>query len=157
MDSQVVQLEDEIVKITETVWSSTFGALITRGPVKNTPVGSPFLTTCIQITGTWEGTMVLECSVDHGRQLAATMFGMEATAVSQTEMHDAVGEVINIIGGNIKSLLPAPSQLSLPSIAEGASYHVTIPSSTLLHEMDFDDAGNILRIRLFKSIRAGHV
>jgi chemotaxis protein CheX len=30
--------------------------------------------------------------------------------------NDAIGEIANMIGGNIKSLLPGPSKLSLPSV-----------------------------------------
>ncbi len=33
-------------------------------------------------------------------------------------MPEAVGELINVVGGNIKGLVPGPSMLSLPSVSE---------------------------------------
>ena len=36
-------------------------------------------------------------------------------------MRDAVGELANMVGGNIKALMPGSCQLSLPTVAEGRS------------------------------------
>ena len=35
-----------------------------------------------------------------------------------------------MVGGNIKSLLPAPSTLSIPSVAEGGETSVRMPGAT---------------------------
>jgi chemotaxis protein CheX len=40
-------------------------------------------------------------------------------AVSDADVADAVGELVNMIGGNVKSLMPGPSALSLPVVAAG--------------------------------------
>jgi chemotaxis protein CheX len=37
-----------------------------------------------------------------------------------------------MVGGNIKSLLPAPSKLSIPSVAQGEQYTVRVPGATLV-------------------------
>jgi hypothetical protein len=47
------------------------------------------------------------------RLLAGRMFA--AAAPSQDDLLDAIGELGNIVGGNVKSLLPVHSRLSLPS------------------------------------------
>ena len=57
------------------------------------------------------------------------MFGAEPGDLSDDEVSDALGELTNMVGGNIKSLLPAPSQLSLPSVAAGESCTVRVPGA----------------------------
>ena len=44
------------------------------------------------------------------------MFSIEKGKVTDDEINDALSEMINIIGGNLKSLLPQPSQLSIPIV-----------------------------------------
>lgn len=85
-----------------------------------------WLTGCIQFTGTWAGTLVLECSADLGRRVASVMFGVDLDAVTPGEMLDAIGEMTNVLGGNLKSLLAVPCQLSLPSIVEGGPGTVSV-------------------------------
>ncbi len=45
------------------------------------------------------------------------MFAMEPDEVSDAEIGDALGEMANIVGGNVKALMPEPSVLSLPQVA----------------------------------------
>ncbi|QIK84282.1 chemotaxis protein CheX [Sanguibacter sp. HDW7] len=39
--------------------------------------------------------------------------------VSHEDVVDAFGEIANVVGGNVKALLPALATLSLPQVAEG--------------------------------------
>ena len=39
--------------------------------------------------------------------------------MSAADVTDAVGELVNIIGGSVKSLMPQPTVLSLPSVRTG--------------------------------------
>jgi len=42
-----------------------------------------------------------------------------AAGTPDEDVADAVGELVNMIGGNVKSLMPGPSVLSLPVVAAG--------------------------------------
>ena len=68
----------------------------------------------VRIAGDWSGVVTLEMSADAARTAAQVM--LEADDVEPEEVADAVGELVNIIGGNIKSLLPTPSRLGLPQV-----------------------------------------
>ncbi|HVT80928.1 MAG TPA: chemotaxis protein CheX [Phycisphaerae bacterium] len=92
---------------------------------------------CVQITGAWNGAVLLDCSADVARQAAAIMFGMDPKAVSVPELQDAVAELVNMIGGNFKALLPAKSFLSLPAVIEGGDFSSRIPGSRLAGRLDF--------------------
>ena len=43
-----------------------------------------------------------------------------AADVTEVDQQDVASELVNMIGGNLKSLLPGPSFLSLPTIVSGA-------------------------------------
>ncbi len=48
--------------------------------------------------------------------------GMEVDEVTEDDVADALGELANMIGGNVKSILPELSALSLPHVhAEGSA------------------------------------
>ena len=50
------------------------------------------------------------------------MFSLESGEADAETKKDAIGELINMVGGNIKSMLPQPSALSTPIFAmEGQS------------------------------------
>lgn len=68
----------------------------------------------IFITGAWDGSVSVECSDALSRRIASGMFGVPDGKVSLEDVQDALGELVNILGGNIKALFPSPSQLSLP-------------------------------------------
>jgi CheY-specific phosphatase CheX len=72
----------------------------------------------IQIAGAWQGAVVLSCSPEYARSMAAGMFGAEPDSLSAADVNDALGELVNVIGGNLKQLLPAPCHLSLPAVRE---------------------------------------
>jgi len=57
-------------------------------------------------------------------------------------MQDATGELSNMVGGNVKALLPQPSRLSLPSVVEGKDYNLRIPGALCISRMVFESQGS---------------
>ena len=45
---------------------------------------------------------------------------MESAEVGTEDMTDVMGELANIVGGNVKSMLPAATAVSLPHVVAGA-------------------------------------
>lgn len=116
-------VESEVRSSIETIWTSVLGLDVNPGRPVTMGGGEPdLLTGCVQITGAWRGAVTLDCSSDLAREAAAIMFGIEPRQVDQEQIQDAIGELTNMIGGNFKSLLPEPCQLSLPAVTEGTDY-----------------------------------
>jgi len=67
----------------------------------------------------WEG--VLLCSVPFARRVAAQMFMCSSEDVVESEVADAVGELINIIGGNVKGAIGGDGKLTLPKVSAAYS------------------------------------
>ncbi|SOD74511.1 chemotaxis protein CheX [Jatrophihabitans sp. GAS493] len=83
----------------------------------------------VSIMGGWSGQLILATTRACGTAVASTMFGSE-DKVPDEELADAVGELANIVGGNVKSMLPSPSSLSLPQVVIDA-HMLAVPSAQL--------------------------
>lgn len=123
----VVQREldsKDLLAVAETVWRGILSLPIRPGTARIAR-GEQTVSASIQISGVWEGAIAVHCPVRLARRIAATMFGGE---IEDDLVQDALGEVANIIAGNVKRLLPGPCGLSLPTVVEGRDYVVRIPT-----------------------------
>jgi chemotaxis protein CheX len=127
----------QILEISQEIWESLLGMEI---EASDEPASTAFsdckrtMTGFVNIGGAWEGTVLLEVSDTLSQRFAATMLGMNEE-VSFPDVADSLGELTNMVGGNIKSLLPAPSILSIPAVAEGSDYSIWAPGTDLLAQV----------------------
>jgi chemotaxis protein CheX len=126
----------DIVSVVADIGTALLGLELAPGPVAGQNIGK-MLTGCVQITGAWAGAVSVDCSATLARRVAEGMFGAEPGAVSDEEVHDAIGELANMVGGNLKALLPGPSALSLPSITQGSDYRTNVQGTALTNEVAF--------------------
>lgn len=61
---------------------------------------------------------MIECSESFARWAASRMFDAEVS--SRQDVGDALGELTNMVGGNLKALLPGPNRLSIPDVRHDA-------------------------------------
>lgn len=142
-------LEEEIVQVANTVWESVLGVQLDR----RTDLPSPperVVSGSVQFSGAWEGAITIETSSEFARRAAATMFGVDLEAASVADTQDAIGELANMTGGNVKSLLPGPCHLSLPTVVEGNDLSTRFPGGELVTSVAFDCHGSTLVVRLIK-------
>ncbi len=142
-------LEEEIRQVAETVWESVLGVNLVR-QTAIPPAPARVVSGCVQFTGAWEGAVTIECSAEFARQAAATMFGVDLSAASVSDTQDAIGELANMTGGNVKALLPEPCRLSLPTVVEGNDVTTRVPGGELITSVAFECQGTPLVVRLLK-------
>ena len=136
-----IECEAEINQFVTDLWSTFLNMEIspTEQPFK--PNGKEnTLAGCVQITGAWRGAVTLYAPKEIGKKIAATMFGLDEAEVENQQIKDVIGEITNILAGNIKSLLPGPCSLSLPSVAI-TDYNLHHPGSETLAAINFDSEG----------------
>jgi chemotaxis protein CheX len=82
----------------------------------------------VSFAGQVMGNISLQIGIPFARRVAAAMLGMEDTEIeSQEEVNDVIGELSNMIGGDLKSRLcdaGLPCQLSIPSITSGSDFKI---------------------------------
>jgi chemotaxis protein CheX len=143
----VLVTDIDLAEVVETVWTSMLG--IDLEPTDAAFDGSGrTLTGTVQISGCWEGAVMVRASHAHARLLAATMFGAEPADLDDEEVRDALGETANMVGGNVKGLLAGDGTLSLPTVTEGVDHTVTVPGGALMRELRYRSGQDVVEFRL---------
>jgi chemotaxis protein CheX len=114
----ITQLIDEatVRGITEEAWSALVGDEEFLVPL---PGGLPddAVSSWVEIVGPWNGAVVLTCGRSTAAELTRCMLAEHAPPVLDGEdIEDALGELANVVGGNVKAVLPGPSVLGLPDV-----------------------------------------
>jgi chemotaxis protein CheX len=144
------RFEDAIHHIVETVWTSMLGLDVQ--PIRTASSAMPErpLVGTVRISGAWEGEVRLRCSSDLARRIAAVMFAIDPSMTTAAQAADALGELANMTGGNLKALLPEPCQLSTPAVEVGADAARAV-GARLLSEVCFDWQGEPLQVMLVRA------
>jgi chemotaxis protein CheX len=124
MTDEVLPTAGDLDNIAEQVWSA-FLADGNEAVVDSSEKTEhePELAASVAIVGAFDGHVVVTSSQDGSREVASALFELPADELSPDEVGDALGELANVLGGNVKSMLPAPSTMSLPRIAAAAHGH----------------------------------
>jgi chemotaxis protein CheX len=140
-------LSAELAGIVEGVWQTMDKQI----RVSATPpaVRGAALTGTIGFEGAWPGTIVTTCSEGLARDIASAMFHVAPESATAEDLRDAVGELVNIIGGNVRPLLDQPCVMSLPSIAEGE--RAAASGESEIDAVHFVAEGGSLVVRLVRT------
>lgn len=76
------------------------------------------VTATIKFDGPWKGILELGCSNVQAHCFAERFLQMSLSEFDE-EVHDTVGELANIIAGQLKQLLPAKVSLGTPTVVRG--------------------------------------
>lgn len=78
------------------------------------------LSAVIRISGGWDSLVQVLAPRATARVIASTMFATDVDCLSEEEIRDAVGEIVNMVGGNLKGIVEGESSLSLPCVGEAS-------------------------------------
>jgi len=115
------QLAD-VLELAEEVWRSFVG--VDEPLLPGEPDAGPVAyAATVTISGEWNGAVTLEFGAGTAESVSARMLGLDDA--TEADVADAIGELVNMVGGNVKSLMPGPSVLSLPVVSAGRVAHST--------------------------------
>lgn len=138
---------DEVTSIAGDVWSSLVGFDEHLSPLPRPPVHLPMdaVSAWVLVVGPWSGSLVLTCAPSTAAALTrAVLRADEDEELTEEDVADALGEVANVIGGNVKSLLAEPSSLGLPQVGHG----LETPSGQVVVQLDLSWRGQPLCLSL---------
>ena len=147
--------EGELYKIVQNTWTSTLGIQVATSSAAESLAVEP-LTVCvkIKITGEWGGEVRLSCSPQLGRLLAACMFHIDVYTIGTNEIFDAFSELVHIVAGNPKALLPQPVGLSLPTPPDPHDAAQTAPSEQIVSRLALMSEGHPFVVALLRGLPA---
>jgi len=142
--------DDDLRAITGEVFGLMLGLECEPAPAPAAAGEADLVTGCVQVTGAWSGAVTLDLAADLARLAAAAMFSADPGDLSPGDVDDAVGELANMTGGNVKNLVRGTAQLSLPAVAQGNGFRMTIPGAVVRNQLDFVCAGRALRVTVLE-------
>jgi chemotaxis protein CheX len=117
----------DVARIVEDVFGTMLGMEV--APCVTGEPAPVALTACVQFVGEWKGAVLLTCGPRQARAFAARLMPIASgseESISNEDVSDTLGEVVNMIGGNLKSVLPPGVVLSIPSVVEGRDFALRI-------------------------------
>ncbi len=145
--------EETVYRIIQDTWASTLGFQVARLPPEEYSEAGAF-TVCVKITGAWDGEVRLHCSQELARSIATAIFQINPENIGSGEILDALSELIHIIGGNLKSLLPHPVTLSLPALSEPGNWEQTTPQWQMVCGLTLVSEGHPFVVTLLGDVAA---
>jgi chemotaxis protein CheX len=141
--------EYKIHQMVQSAWMSLFntGLQHANGTPKATE-DADFITACVDITGATQGHVILSCDARLASEMAAAIFAVDPGAVSEEQVNDVLREAVNMIGGQIKTLLPGPCKLSLPQVSKKPNHDNM--TSRVLSQLAFECQRQPLQVMLLE-------
>ena len=158
IDGVALFSHQDVVGITHEVWGTYLGApdeLVDcplDGGTGSVPA-SELVTASVSVAGVWAGHIVVTTTWQAALAIAGAMFQMPPTEITNADVTDAVGEVVNVVGGNVKSSVPDPSTLSLPLVARNAT--LFWPDAERIVDADFCWNGEPVNVSVWTARRSG--
>ena len=108
--------EATIQSIVEEAWSALVGEDEYLVPLPGDPVDDA-ISSWVEVVGPWNGSVVITTARTTAEELSRCLLKEHAPPVIDGEdVDDALGELANVVGGNVKAVLPGPSALGLPEV-----------------------------------------
>jgi chemotaxis protein CheX len=131
------------VEILEPIVKSVFFTMMNLDVV---PCDAPWshagdrLTSFVHLTGDWNGAVLLECDQSQACRFAGRILSMDPPEAVDDDVRDVLGELANMIGGNMKCGMATGVRLSMPTVMEGSDYELRICGSKMLERLAFESS-----------------
>ena len=76
--------------------------------------------------GEWKGALRFECRTREAAAFTSQLVGIAPPQTVNHEVRDAIGEIANMIAGNVKPILPTGAVLSGNTVVEGSRFTLKV-------------------------------
>lgn len=138
----MTMVEDTIRDTTATIWGALLGLEVRETPFGLLPIGpADTLVGEVGIRGAWQGRVLVHCARDLVRVVASKMFDTTLAATTEDQLQDALGEVTNMTGGNVKSILAEGCALGQPHVEADSSFSPLPGGQAIVSQLAFECGG----------------
>ena len=107
--------ERAVVEASNHFWEQMLGITMETVPASEVRTVAGHVRGSVQLTGAWNGLVEVRLADRLAYFASAGMLMMPLEAVGEADVLDAVREIANMTAGTIKSSLPRPCAMSLPT------------------------------------------
>ena len=129
-----VEMVAEIVK---SVFVTMMDIEVITSEAPSVPSGDR-LTSFVQLTGEWNGAVMFECTRRQACLFAGRILAMDPPESVDDDVRDMLGELANMIGGNMKCTMASGVRLSMPTVMDGSDYDLHVCRSQVRDRLEFE-------------------
>ncbi len=144
----------DVCQIVEDVFRTMLGLEVQRVSFPLS-LGADQVTAAIHFAGAWKGAVLLECTKQQAFEFTSRLMGVAAPASMTDDVRDSMGELTNMVAGNLKSILTPGVGLSMPSILEGSDYALRICGGNIAFHQTYTGDLGPFRITLVEVLEHG--
>ena len=124
---------DELAQIVESVFETMMSLNVCEcGP---TCANTDRVRAIVRMTSQWTGAVLVECGPEAARRFTGRFLSMSPPESVNDLVHDVLGELANMIGGNLKCVLKGGMRLSMPQVSEETG--LAVPEGELRQRIAF--------------------
>jgi chemotaxis protein CheX len=143
-----VEIQEKMIESTKEIFSSMVMMEISVKEVKKEHGAlHDTITGMVGLAGTHKGVLAVHIPYTVAMAITSSFLMMDVNEIND-DVHDAIGEIANMLGGNVKAILSENGrdiELSLPSTIAGAEYSFTSDKEVEKVIVEFDTGqGNFL-------------
>ena len=149
-DTTVVAYRENVVPVVDMVFTTMLGLKVELYPM---PWVRPpdMVTSAVYFAGAWQGAVLLECTRAQARTFAQLLMSIGPPATIDEDVRDTLGELANMLAGNLKSVLPSGVVLSMPSVIEGSDYSLQICGKRSIERVPFWSTADVFGVTLVET------
>jgi chemotaxis protein CheX len=110
------------------------------------------LTATIQFLGESAGAALVHCSREQAKDFTSRLLGEKVEDVND-DVRDVLGELANVIGGNLKSLFSPGMSLSLPLVLDGGGQASHLCDFNRSTTVAFDSGLGLFHVTMVRTIK----
>jgi chemotaxis protein CheX len=137
----------DLAQIVESVFDTMLSVEVRRTELEWTPP-TDVLTGTIHFAGEWKGAVLLECTRPQAYEFTHRLMSIPLPSSITNDVRDAMGELANMLAGNLKSVLPHGISLSMPLVVEGADYSLRVCGGGVIDRIPFSSEFGVLWVTL---------
>ncbi|HVN94611.1 MAG TPA: chemotaxis protein CheX [Terracidiphilus sp.] len=142
----------ELAEIVQYVFRTMVGLEVSESSRSWIP-GDEQLTATIHLAGEWKGALALECGRRQACAFAARFLAIEKPETVDDIVRDVLGELANMIGGNLKCVLAGGLRLSMPSVVDGADHNLRVCRAGFRERLVFDSVEGAFSVAVLREER----
>lgn len=143
---------DDLASVVQSVFATMMNLEVTRSEAPWTHAPNT-ITSAVLFVGEWRGGTLVECEGWQACQFAVHFMGVDLPAAIDDDVRDVMGELANMVAGNLKSLLPHGVDLSIPSVVEGTDYAMHVcRGANAMERMTFSSPVGDFRVTLIEAL-----
>ncbi len=146
-----MDIEEKMIETTKEIFSSMVmmeidvkRAIEECGPLSDTITGM------VGLAGTHKGVLAIHVPYAVAMAITGSFLGMDVEEMN-ADVHDAIGELANMLGGNVKTILSEKGrdiELSLPSTISGSEYSFQLDKEVDKVIIEFDTGQGCFMVQM---------